>query len=42
MPLLKNIDNGQEFFVMNFIINLVGKILKIEVDRMKNIIFLNL
>jgi hypothetical protein len=40
MPFLKSIHDGKKFLIMNFIVNL-GKreLTKIEVDRMKKIIF---
>jgi hypothetical protein len=40
MPLLKSIHDGQEFFVMNLIVDFrKGKIMKAKIDRMKKIVF---
>jgi hypothetical protein len=39
-PHLKNIRDGQKFFVMNLIIDFnKGKLMKAKIDKMKKIVF---
>ncbi len=43
MPLFKGIHDGYKFFIMNLVINLCKKkITKMEIDKMKKIVFFKL